>query len=164
MTWLITLGRALIIGVMLLAAGAGLFLSGLGLGLSLFTAPRAPAQPLPAAAAPAPAPASQWLDEPILRLQFEALTPEAARQAGWPLEAGALVRTVEAGGLGARAGLQTGDIIQGVNGLAVDARHGLDAMIIAQHRQGTLTLDVWRAGQTLTLHVDLRVTRDEVEA
>ncbi len=147
--------RSLILAAAVAATGAGLFLSGLGLGVGLARPPRLPAAPLPGPAAS---------DEPILGLQFEALTPELARLDGLTIQTGAIVRALAAGGLAERAGLQLGDVILSVNALPIDAHHTLDAVIVAQHTGGTLTLDVWRDGADVTIRVDLNARPDDVQS
>lgn len=179
LTLLATLGRYLAWALVAVAASAGLFFSGFGLGVGLFgprppqaaalpTAAAAPAPTLAPAAAPTegdPAPVfGPWIDEPILQVQFETLTPALAQQAGLGVDAGALVRTVTAGGLGFQAGLRPDDVIQGVDDLPVDGVHALDQVILALHRQGAFTLTVWRGGQILTLPIDLTHPRDDVQA
>lgn len=152
--------RALMVGLLASAAGAGLFLSGLGIGLGL---PR-PAVERPPAATTAPAPPADYPSEPILGLEFEALTPAVVRQEGLPIADGAVIRGLAAGGLAERAGLQIGDVIQDVNGLPIDPAHGLAEVVIAMHQAGALELTIWRAGASLTVHVDLTRAGGEVQS
>jgi S1-C subfamily serine protease len=112
-----------------------------------------PARPLPA-----------LTDEPILDLQFEPVTPELARADGLSVEAGAIVRSVTAGGAAERSGLQVGDVIRRVNDLPVDEAHTLDDAILAQHVHGSLSLTVWRQGEELTIQVDLTGARDDLQS
>lgn len=147
--------RSLVLAVVVAATGAGLFLSGFGVGAGL--GQRSPASP-----APRLGPSTS--DEPILGLQYEALTPELARVDGLTIEAGAIVRALAAGGLAERAGLQVGDVIRSVNALPIDDNHALDAVIVAQHTGGALTLEVWRAGAALTIRVDLHARPDDAQS
>lgn len=151
--------RALMVGLLASAAGAGLFLSGLGIGLGW---PRPAGERPPATAIPAPAEA--YPSEPILGLEFEALTPAVVRLESLPIADGAVIRGLAAGGLAERAGLQIGDVIQDVNGLPIDAAHGLAEVVIAMHQAGALELTIWRAGASLTVHVDLTRAGGEVQS
>ncbi|MBL8057182.1 MAG: PDZ domain-containing protein [Anaerolineales bacterium] len=156
--------RALMVGLLASAAGAGLFLSGLGIGLGW---PRPAGERPPATATPAPAtpaPAEAYPSEPILGLEFEALTPAVVRLESLPIADGAVIRGLAAGGLAERAGLQIGDVIQDVNGLPIDAAHGLAEVVIAMHQAGALELTIWRAGASLTVHVDLTRAGGEVQS
>jgi len=68
---------------------------------------------------------------------------------------GALVREVIPNSPAARAGLQVGDVITGINDVPVDADHPL-TMVLSDFKPGQrVTLKIWRAGQTRTLDLTL---------
>lgn len=144
--------RMLIMGLVVAVSGAGLVLSGLGIGL---------AWPRPEAVRP---PAGPLDAEPILGLEFEALTPALVRQESLGVSDGAVIRTLAAGGPAARAGLRVGDVIQSVNGLPIDSVHGLAQAVLAMHPGGVLELAVWRAGEALTVRVELSQPRADEQA
>jgi S1-C subfamily serine protease len=102
--------------------------------------------------------------EPILGLEFEALTPALAQQEAVSADAGAMVRSLQAGGPAAHAGLRVGDVIQSVNGLPIDAVHGLAQAVLAMHPGGVLELAVWRDGEALTVRVELTPARADEQA
>jgi len=68
---------------------------------------------------------------------------------------GAIVRTVKPGGPGARGGLQTGDVIVGINGRRVDDPSDVSAGIQGQAPGDVVTVQVRRDGQPVTLDVEL---------
>jgi putative serine protease PepD len=68
---------------------------------------------------------------------------------------GAIVRAVRPGGPGARGGLQTGDVIVGINGRQVDDPADVSAGIQGQAPGDVVTVQVRRDGQPVTLDVEL---------
>jgi putative serine protease PepD len=68
---------------------------------------------------------------------------------------GAIVRAVRPGGPGARGGLQTGDIIVGINGRRVNDPADVSAGIQGQAPGDVVTVQVQRDGQPVTLDVEL---------
>ena len=67
-----------------------------------------------------------------------------ANSFGLPKPAGALVSSVDPGGPAAKAGLQAGDVILGVNGTPVDDSTDLPSQIASMKPGTKATLDVWR--------------------
>jgi S1-C subfamily serine protease len=84
------------------------------------------------------------------------VTPQVAYANELPMERGALVIRVEAGGAGEAAGLQAGDVITALEGKPVrDLHHLHDAL--SRHRAGdAIAISVWREGQALTLQPILK--------
>jgi putative serine protease PepD len=68
---------------------------------------------------------------------------------------GAIVRSVRPGGPGSRGGLQTGDVIVGINGRRVDDPADVAAGIQGQAPGDVVTVQVRRDGQPVTLDVEL---------
>jgi putative serine protease PepD len=68
---------------------------------------------------------------------------------------GAVVRSVRPGGPGARGGLQTGDVIVGINGRRVNDPADVSAGIQGQAPGDVVTVQVRRDGQPVTLDVEL---------
>jgi serine protease Do len=94
------------------------------------------------------------------------VTPEIADSLGVPANHGALVAEVTAGGPSARAGLQSGDIVEAVNGHPVTSAGDL-TRVVGQVRPGEgVNLQVRRAGrmQTVELRSGLRPAENELAA
>lgn len=68
---------------------------------------------------------------------------------------GALVVSVEPGSPAEKAGLREGDVIQSVDGQAVDASHSLSQLIQQKKPGDTVQLKIQRGGNTLTLSATL---------
>jgi putative serine protease PepD len=68
---------------------------------------------------------------------------------------GAIVRSVRPGGPGARGGLQTGDVIVGINGRRVDDPSDVATGIQGQAPGDVVTVQVQRDGQPVTLDLEL---------
>jgi len=80
---------------------------------------------------------------------------------GWPwtLSEGALVARVTSGGPADKAGIKRGDIILSVDGVPVDADHGLSALIQDKKIGDTITLSIRaRTAPADTAPRDLKVT------
>ena len=89
----------------------------------------------------------QTIDRPYLGVET---APVSSARPG-----GAIVRTVRAGGPAAHAGLQTGDVIVGINGRRVNGPSDVSAGIQGQAPGDVVTLQVQRDGQPVTLDVEL---------
>jgi 2-alkenal reductase len=109
--------------------------------------------------------AGEPLARPYLGIQFVSITRQLAEEEDLPVQAGALVGGrnqndqpipgVQPGTPAAEAGVEDGDIIVSVEGKVIDDGHPLDATL-AQFSPGeTVTLEVLRAGEQITLEVTL---------
>jgi len=110
--------------------------------------------------------AGQQLARPWIGIRYVPITKQLAADQKLPVEAGAWIQPTDsstgaaspaviAGSPADKAGLKEGDIITAVDGTKVDASRPLDD-ILTQYTPGkTVTLDVLRDGQTLTLQLSL---------
>jgi S1-C subfamily serine protease len=101
------------------------------------------------------------IQAPYLGVRYEALTPALATQNKLPITYGAWVNgggqgaAVASGSPAAAAGIQSGDIIESVNGQKLDSTHDL-ANVINEYAVGnTVTLVVNRAAKEITLQATL---------
>ncbi len=83
------------------------------------------------------------------------LTPDLAKQFGIHGTAGAIVGNVTPDAPGAKAGLKSGDIITAIDGKKVQNSDELTMDVISHTPGSTVTLDVNRNGQPMTVKVTL---------
>jgi len=100
---------------------------------------------------------------PYLGVYYVPITQDVAQANNLPVSAGAYVyanggqSAVIAGSPAAAAGLQQGDIITKVDGVAIDAGNNSLTALINQYKVGnTVTLTVLRNGKTITLKAKLQ--------
>ena len=92
---------------------------------------------------------------PYLGVQYGPLTPGLARQLGVNAQSGLVIGAVAPGSPAAQAGLRAGDVITAIDGQASLDESSL-AQILSQHQPGdTLSMNVLRGNQQLTLQVTL---------
>ena len=110
--------------------------------------------------------AGEELARPYLGVRYEPVTVQLAEQRDLPVDEGALIRpgtandgtrtpAVEPGGPAALGGLRDGDIVVGMDGHQVDSEHPLDATLSQFAPGRTISVDVIRGGDTITLQVTL---------
>jgi 2-alkenal reductase len=109
--------------------------------------------------------AGEPLSRPYLGIRFQTINRQLADERNLPVQDGALVggtdqngdptSGVEAGKPADLGGVEDGDIITGINGKVLDEEHPLDATL-AQFSPGeTVSVEVLRDGQRVTLQVTL---------
>jgi S1-C subfamily serine protease len=84
------------------------------------------------------------------------VTPQVAYANELPMERGALIVRIEAGGAGETAGLQAGDVITAIVGTPVQDLPQLQQALSRRRVGEAIEISVWREGQTLTLQPVLR--------
>ncbi|MDO8483445.1 MAG: trypsin-like peptidase domain-containing protein, partial [Candidatus Limnocylindrales bacterium] len=109
--------------------------------------------------------AGEKLARPYLGIQFVSITRQLADEESLPVRAGALVGGrdqndqpvpgVQAGTPAAEAGIKDGDIILSVEGKVIDDGHPLDATLAQFSPGDTVSVEILRDGQHLTLEVTL---------
>ena len=106
--------------------------------------------------------AGEKLARPYMGVSYVTITRQLADEENLPVRDGAWLGggsgsapAVQPGTPAADAGLQDGDIITKINGVAVDGEHPLDATLSQYAPDDTVSLEVLRDGQTITLQLTL---------
>jgi S1-C subfamily serine protease len=109
--------------------------------------------------------AGEELARPYLGIRFVSITRQLAEEENLPVTAGALVggrdqndqpiAGVDAGTPAANAGVQDGDIIVSVEGKVIDDGHPLDATLAQFSPGDTVSVELLRDGESMTLEVTL---------
>ena len=106
--------------------------------------------------------AGKELARPYIGIRYVTITPKLAEAEQLPVKDGALIgggqdggAAVEPGTPAADAGIKDGDIIVKVNDKAVDGDHPLDATLSQFAPGDTVTVEILRDGQTISLQVTL---------
>jgi S1-C subfamily serine protease len=109
--------------------------------------------------------AGKPLSRPYMGINFQPIDRKLADQKKLPVQAGALVGGVDQNGQPGpgvksgtpadQAGIKDGDIITAVNGKRIDEEHPLDATLAQFSPGDTVSVDVLRDGQHVTLQVTL---------
>src|SRR5690606_15869248 len=92
-------------------------------------------------------------------VQVQEIRADAAQGLGLPHPRGALVADVVAGGAAAKAGIERGDVIREVDGVAIRQSSDLPPMIGAKAPGSRVAVKVWREGRTR----DVTVTLSELD-
>jgi Do/DeqQ family serine protease len=104
---------------------------------------------------------------PWLGAKLQEVTPEIAESLGLKRPSGALVASVVPGSPAARAGIKTGDLIVGIDGMAVDDPHSFDYRFVTKPLGGTAQIGLVRDGREVVAAVSLQTApdapRDEIE-
>lgn len=87
----------------------------------------------------------------LLNIRIQEITKDLAEALGVKANSGVLVADVEKNGAGDKAGLKTGDIIIGFNGVATPSARKLQILVASCPFNTKATIDVIRAGAKLTL-------------
>jgi len=92
------------------------------------------------------------------------ISPEIAESLGKPDMKGALVDELVPGGPAAKAGVQAGDVVLSVNGVAVHSATELTRQVASSHTGDVMRLAILRGGESLTLDVrsGLRPSEEEL--
>jgi serine protease Do len=90
-----------------------------------------------------------------LGVSIQDITPELATALKLPSASGVLVSGVSADTPAAKAGLLRGDVILKINGEQMTSSGQLRNLIAASGANAKATLEIWRAGKSLTVAVEL---------
>jgi serine protease Do len=113
----------------------------------------------------------QQLQRPFIGVRFESINAKVKDDEHLSVDNGALLITdsttgasaITPGSPAADAGLQDGDIITAINGIAIDQEHPLNLLLVQFSPNDTVSLTVLRNGQTITVPVTLGVRPDGLQ-
>ncbi|HEU5089896.1 MAG TPA: trypsin-like peptidase domain-containing protein, partial [Roseiflexaceae bacterium] len=97
------------------------------------------------------------VEHPFLGVTYTQIDPDLAATENLPSQQGALLREIQSNGPAARAGLQAGDIVLGINGTQLDNSTSLRSLLMQYHPGDTIDLTVLRDGRQITLNLTLGV-------
>lgn len=99
-----------------------------------------------------------------LGVQLMPLTPELRAHFGVPADRGVMVARVDEDSPAARAGLQVGDVITGIEGETVETPWDLTLAVRGKEGGETATVEAWRDGRGLDFDVTLEEReRDRID-
>lgn len=104
--------------------------------------------------------ANGYVRRGVIGIHAQTITPLLARGLGLPVESGVIVADVRAGGPAELAGVRTGDIVLRLDGKPMENGRQLDVNIYRRMVGQSVSLDLLRAGDRLTLSVPV-VEREE---
>src|SRR4029434_9583296 len=90
---------------------------------------------------------------PWLGARLQGVTPEIAEGLALKRPTGALIASVAPASPAARAGLKTGDLITGIDGLPVEDANAFEYRFATKPIGGTARLGIVRAGKEVALNV-----------
>lgn len=94
-------------------------------------------------------------------VQIQTVDETMAKGLGLEKAKGVLVQSLQKGGAGEEAGLQSGDVILSVDGKDVNASNELQTIISSKHPGDMVKLSVFREGKTFEKEVTLKPRKDE---
>jgi serine protease Do len=106
--------------------------------------------------------AGKSLTRPWIGIRFQSINEQVKEDQNLSVDKGALVTNtggtgpaVTAGSPGEKAGIKAGDVIEDINGIAVDQEHPLDALLVQFAPGDVVHLTVLRDGKVQTIDVTL---------
>jgi S1-C subfamily serine protease len=102
--------------------------------------------------------ADEWIDgiaRPLLGVDYEAITPDVARERDLERAGGAIVLATRPGSAAQKAGLTTGDVIAEVDGIPLDLDRALTELLWRYRAGDVIKLTVVRSGERFDVDVPL---------
>jgi S1-C subfamily serine protease len=96
-----------------------------------------------------------YFTHPFLGITYQPISPAIASAYNLPVQWGVYVSRVASNTPASKAGLERGDIITSVGGVALDEQHSYLNTLYAYQPGDRVSLDVVREGKTLELQVTL---------
>jgi 2-alkenal reductase len=100
--------------------------------------------------------AKGYVERPYLGVRWQIVTPDIAQLNNLPMKWGVYVVAVVTGSTAAEAGIRAGDIITRLGAEAISDASGFTTLLNHHQVGESVTFEVWRDGQTLTLSATLQ--------
>ena len=138
-------GQVIGVNTLIVRGSGGAIAEGLGFAIPIDTAQAVAAQIIE----------KGYFAHPFLGITYQPITPAIARAYDLPVQWGVYVSRVAANSPASEAGLQRGDIITSVGGVALDESHSYLNTLYAYKPGDRVSLTIARGGETLDVQVTL---------
>jgi 2-alkenal reductase len=98
---------------------------------------------------------------PFFGITYQTINWQNAAQADLPVDSGVYVTEISAGGPAEAAGLQPGDIVVAIDGVAIDAQNAFAEVLFTHMPGDSVAVDIVRGDQRLTATLTLAVRPDD---
>jgi 2-alkenal reductase len=129
-------------------SGTGTVAEGLGFAIPVNTAAAVANQII----------ATGYISRPYMGINFQPITPDIANAYNLPAQWGAYVTSVSANSPASQAGLQTGDIITSIGGVALDGTHSFINTLFTYKPGDQVTVEFLRNGKSQQVQMTLGET------
>jgi 2-alkenal reductase len=129
-------------------SGSGTVAEGLGFAIPVNTAAAVANQII----------ATGYISRPFMGINFQPITPDIANAYNLPAQYGAYVTSVSANSPASQAGLQTGDIITSMGGVALDGTHSFINTLFTYKPGDQVTVEFLRNGKSQQVQITLGET------
>jgi 2-alkenal reductase len=138
-------GQVIGVNTLIVRGSGGAIAEGLGFAIPIDTAQAVAAQIIE----------KGYFAHPFLGITYQPITPAIARAYDLPVQWGVYISRVAANSPASEAGLQRGDIITSVGGVALDESHSYLNTLYAYKPGDRVSLTIARGGETLDVQVTL---------
>ena len=138
-------GQVIGVNTLIVRGSGGAIAEGLGFAIPIDTAQAVAAQIIE----------KGYFAHPFLGITYQPITPAIARAYDLPVQWGVYISRVAANSPASGAGLQRGDIITSVGGVALDESHSYLNTLYAYKPGDRVSLTIARGGETLDVQVTL---------
>ena len=126
-------------------SGSGTVAEGLGFAIPINTAQAVAEQIIQ----------NGYISRPYMGINFQPITPDIANAYNLPVQYGAYVTSISANSPASQAGLQTGDIITSIGGIALDGTHSFINTLFTFKPGDQITVEIMRNGKSQQVQLTL---------
>jgi 2-alkenal reductase len=96
-----------------------------------------------------------YITRPYMGINFQPITPDIANAYNLPVQWGAYVTSVSASSPASKAGIQTGDILTSIGGIALDGTHSFINTLFTYKPGDQITVEIMRNGKSQQVQITL---------